>query len=113
MTTDFRVKIGDLNEDQLKILTDIIISPEKHGIPPYLLNRRKDRDTGMHIHLTGHDLDFKTNEDIGMEKKIASYKGIRHQLGLTVRGQRTRTSGRKGTTIGVQKTARMKKAQKK
>ncbi|RLG67635.1 30S ribosomal protein S13, partial [archaeon] len=28
-------------------------------------------------------------------------KGVRHALGLKVRGQRTRTTGRKGKTIGV------------
>ncbi|MCD6312817.1 MAG: 30S ribosomal protein S13, partial [Thaumarchaeota archaeon] len=28
-------------------------------------------------------------------------RGIRHSLGLKVRGQRTRTTGRFGTTVGV------------
>ncbi|MEM0057037.1 MAG: 30S ribosomal protein S13, partial [Candidatus Geothermarchaeota archaeon] len=32
--------------------------------------------------------------DIEFEKSIGSWKGIRHQLGLKVRGQRTRTTGR-------------------
>ncbi|MCD4740410.1 30S ribosomal protein S13 [archaeon] len=105
-------KLSSLDEEQLKALTDIVTSPQKYGIPSYLLNRRKSRETGEDVHLTGHDLDFKVQEDKGLEKKIASYKGIRHQLGLTVRGQRTRTSGRKGGTVGVQKTAKMKKAQK-
>lgn len=105
-------KLGSLDETQLKVLSDIITTPGKYGIPSYMVNHRKSRDTGEDVHLTGHDLDFKVQEDIGLEKKIGSYKGIRHQLGLTVRGQRTRTSGRKGTTIGVQKTVRMKKAQK-
>ncbi len=112
LSIDRTAKLGSLNEEQIKLLTNIVMSPEKHGIPRYMLNRRKDRETGKDLHLTGHDLDFKANEDIGLEKKIASYKGIRHQLGLTVRGQRTRTSGRKGATVGVQKSARMKKAQK-
>ncbi|TLX95508.1 MAG: 30S ribosomal protein S13, partial [Thaumarchaeota archaeon] len=34
-----------------------------------------------------------------------SWKGIRHALGLKVRGQRTRTTGRKGRTVGVRKAA--------
>jgi small subunit ribosomal protein S13 len=112
MNINASAKLGSLKEEQLKQLSDIVIHPEKHGVPPFLLNRRKDRETGKNRHLTGHEVDFKTQEDIGMEKKVRSYKGVRHQLGLTVRGQRTRTSGRKGTTVGVQKTARMKKAQK-
>ena len=105
-------KLGSLNEEQIKILTDMVTHPEKYGIPAYLLNRRKDRETGKNIHLVGHELEFKVKEDIGLEKKIRSYRGIRHQAGLTVRGQRTRTSGRTGATVGVIKSARMKRAQK-
>lgn len=105
-------KLGSLNEEQVQVLSNIILNPVKYGIPPYLLNRRKDREMGKDLHLTGHELDFKVKEDITIEKKMRSYRGIRHQMGLTVRGQRTRTSGRKGATVGVQKTARMKKAQK-
>ncbi|RLG48363.1 MAG: 30S ribosomal protein S13, partial [Thermoproteota archaeon] len=31
------------------------------------------------------------------------WKGIRHALGLKVRGQRTRTTGRRGRTVGYQR----------
>ena len=34
-------------------------------------------------------------------KKIGCWKGIRHRLGLKVRGQRTVTTGRLGITIGT------------
>ncbi|MCD6414854.1 MAG: 30S ribosomal protein S13 [Candidatus Diapherotrites archaeon] len=107
-----QTKLGELTEEQIKVLSDIIADPSKYGIPSFMLNRRKSRETGKDIHLTGHELDFKVKEDITIEKKTRSYKGIRHQVGLSVRGQRTRTSGRKGATVGVKKTARMKKAQK-
>ncbi|MEM2618451.1 MAG: 30S ribosomal protein S13, partial [Candidatus Hadarchaeales archaeon] len=47
--------------------------------------------------------------DIGRERKIRSRRGIRHELGLPVRGQRTRTTGRKGLSVGVmRKEARVK-----
>ena len=36
-------------------------------------------------------------------KKTHSVKGVRHQLGLRVRGQRTRTTGRGGKSVGVQR----------
>ena len=39
-------------------------------------------------------------------KKIGCWKGIRHKLGLKVRGQRTVTTGRIGFTIGVSKGKR-------
>jgi small subunit ribosomal protein S13 len=34
---------------------------------------------------------------------MGSYKGLRHKLGYKVRGQRTRTTGRLGMTVGVRK----------
>ena len=34
---------------------------------------------------------------------LASWRGYRHLSGLKVRGQRTRTSGRKGGAVGVAK----------
>ena len=41
--------------------------------------------------------------EVNIMKKIRCYKGIRHENGLTVRGQRTRSNGRKGLTLGVSK----------
>ncbi|MBN3037544.1 MAG: 30S ribosomal protein S13 [Candidatus Diapherotrites archaeon] len=100
---DHRTKIGLLDEKQAEKVQDIVINPEKHGIPAWMLNRRHDIDDGKNKHLTGPELDIVHRGDISLMKKAKSYKGVRHQLGLTVRGQRTRTSGRKGTTVGVQR----------
>jgi 2,3-bisphosphoglycerate-independent phosphoglycerate mutase len=41
--------------------------------------------------------------NIEREKKIKSWRGIRHALGLKVRGQRTATTGRVGMTVGVKR----------
>jgi small subunit ribosomal protein S13 len=45
------------------------------------------------------------NENIKRLKQVGSYRGIRHQRGLPVRGQRTRTNARtrkgKKKTIGI------------
>jgi len=102
-------KIGMLTEEQSKKLEDIVINPSKHNLPTHMLNRRQDRETGEDKHLLMHDLDFTKKGDIDVMKKTHSYKGIRHQTGLTVRGQRTRTSGRKGATVGVTRRKGMKK----
>ena len=40
-------------------------------------------------------------EDVNRMKKTRSYKGIRHESGHKVRGQRTSSNGRRGSTIGV------------
>lgn len=94
------MQLGKLTEAQSDELADIILNPMKYGVPVWQVNRRKS-DKKENIHLTGHDLDYVVKTNIDIEKKARSYKGVRHSLGLTVRGQRTRTSGRKGTTIGV------------
>ena len=42
-------------------------------------------------------------------KKLKTYKGIRHQAKLPLRGQRTKGSFRKGTIVGVKRKASAKK----
>ncbi|HLD57405.1 MAG TPA: 30S ribosomal protein S13 [archaeon] len=85
-------------------MEEYIKNPEKHGIPPWMLNRRLDPETGTGRHLIGSDLVFTKNMDINKLKRMKSYKGVRHGLGLPVRGQRTRSSGRtSGKSVGVVK----------
>jgi len=98
---DKLTKLGLLTEKQIEELEEIVLNPGKNGIPTWMLNRQKEPLTGNDNHLTSHDLDFAIKTDVGNLKKTRSYKGVRHSVGLTVRGQRTRTSGRKGTTVGV------------
>ena len=107
-------KIGSLNEEELKKLENCVKNPTAEGnFPKWLLNRRKDMESGKYIHLVGSALDLRTREDINLLKRIRSYKGIRHELGLPVRGQRTRSSFRTQRTVGVtKKTARMQQRKK-
>lgn len=70
-------------------------------MPAWMLNRRNDTYTGESRHLTGTDLILSNKEDINLMKKIRSYKGIRHERGQKVRGQKTRSTGRTGATVGV------------
>ncbi|MEM0358722.1 MAG: 30S ribosomal protein S13 [Hadesarchaea archaeon] len=96
-------KLGSLDEETLKKLEEVLRDPAKYGIPSWMLNRRKDYETGKDLHLIGPDLEMAIQGDIGLERKIRSRRGIRHELGLPVRGQRTRTTGRKGMTVGVKR----------
>jgi len=98
---DRRRKVGTLTTTDIKKIEEIINNPTKFGIPAWMVNRRKDIETGEDRHLVGSDLNFMLEQDIKRVIKIKSYKGIRHMFGLPVRGQRTRSSFRKGTTIGV------------
>jgi small subunit ribosomal protein S13 len=52
----------------------------------------------------------KVQQDISRLRDIKSYRGIRHRLGLPVRGQRTRTNAR--TRKGPKKTVAGKKGVK-
>jgi len=100
------IRLGLLSEEQVKKIEDVLLNPTKYGIPSWLLNRRKDLETGKDLHLLSSDLVLRTKMDIDLMKKIKSWKGYRHAYGLKVRGQRTRTTGRTGKTVGVSKKRR-------
>ena len=98
-------KAGYLSDDEAARIDDIIKDPSGFGIPSWLFNRKKDPEYGNDKHLTGATLTFTQDNDIKMMKKIKSYRGIRHILGLPVRGQRTKSNFRKnkGKVLGVKR----------
>ncbi|UCB59889.1 MAG: 30S ribosomal protein S13 [Candidatus Bathyarchaeota archaeon] len=97
------MRLGFISEQDLAKLEDIIENPVKYNLPEWLFNRQKDLDTGENLHFTGSDLVLQTKTDIDLMKATKSWKGYRHSYGLKVRGQRTKTTGRKGKAIGVKK----------
>ena len=100
----FYEKIGRLNEEQVKLLEDIIKNPLKYEIPEWAINRQKEFYTGQSRLAIGGELEFVIREDLKRLNKIKSYRGLRHAWGLTVRGQRTKSTHRgKGPTVGVMK----------
>lgn len=103
LSLDPRVRLGTLTEEQVKEIESAIQNTAKSSLPKWFYNRRNDPETGDARQLLGSDLDFIQKNDVEDEKNIQSWKGIRHGLGLKVRGQRTRTTGRKGRTVGVRK----------
>jgi len=110
---DSEVLLGSLNDEQIKKLEEVMKNPLKYGIPRYMLNRRSDPSTGEDKHLVSSQLRFSVKSDIDFMRKIRCYKGIRHESGLPVRGQRTRTSFRIGKTVGVSKKRELRKAARK
>lgn len=85
-------KISELTKPEIDKLSEFIKNPV---MPEFLLNRRKDRESGKSTHVIGGDLDMQKEFDIKRLKKIRSYKGWRHALGQPVRGQRTKSHFRK------------------
>jgi len=97
---DKKTRVGELTDSQIEKIENTVKDLPKNA-PDYILNRRKDYSTGKNIHLTGPDLDMSYREDITREIRMKSYRGIRHSMGLPVRGQRTQTSFRHNKTLGV------------
>ena len=94
-------RAGFLTGAEVERIEQIIKEPTRFGVANWLLNRRKDLETGKDLHLIRADLDLRTKMDIRQMKEIKSWRGYRHAYGLKVRGQRTRTTGRKGKAVGV------------
>ncbi len=98
-------KIGNLSDEQVEELADLLEELEER-VPPWTLNRRSDYWTGEDGQLVGAEVDLRRTDDINRLKMIRSYRGIRHETGAKkVRGQRTRSNGRKGLTVGVTRKA--------
>ena len=96
-------KIMDFSKEELEVIENFLKDPK---LPEFLVNRRKDFETGEDNHLLTTKLDITKEFDIRRLKKIRSYRGLRHAFGHPTRGQRTRSHFRgkgKKKTVGVQK----------
>lgn len=102
-------RAGFLTETEIDRLEEIVKEPAKNGLPSWLLNRRKEQETGKDKHLISADLVLRTKMDIEKMKEIKSWRGYRHAYGLKVRGQRTKTTGRAGKALGVKKKTLMQR----
>ena len=100
---DLRKRAGELNEIEVEKLITIISNPRQYKIPDWFLNRQKDIKDGKYNQITSNALDNKLREDLERLKKIKAHRGLRHYWGLRVRGQHTKTTGRRGRTVGVSK----------
>ena len=106
---DPNMKMGEIEDEDVAKIEAILDNPTENGIPAWMLNRRNDLETGQDIHVVGSKLAIAFREDVNNLRKVRAYRGIRHELGLPVRGQRTKSSVRKGSSLGVR---RRKKSEK-
>lgn len=104
-------KAGDLTDVEAEKLTEILTNPGKFDVPTWLYNRKKDYETGEDMHLLNADLTFQKDNDLKRLKKLKSYRGLRHQWGLPVRGQKTKSNFRrqKGKGLAVKKKTTIRK----
>lgn len=94
--------IGFLSEEDIQKL-DSTIDQFEEQLPKWMLNRQFDPISGENKHLLGQDIILTLKEDLNDLRKSRAYRGLRHERGLKVRGQRTKSTGRRGSTIGVRK----------
>jgi len=102
--------IGELSEQEVDKLENIMRNPTEFGVPVRMLNRQKDLFTGNNLHYISSDLVYIVRQDIDHEKDAYTWRGYRHTYGQKVRGQRTRSTGRTGMTVGVLRKAVLAKA---
>ncbi|MGC8681997.1 MAG: 30S ribosomal protein S13 [Candidatus Acidifodinimicrobium sp.] len=117
LNLEAKTKLQDLNEETINKLKEALINPQKYGIPLWLLNWQKEVESGVSKHKVGSELKSKNALNLQQIKLLRTFRGIRHQFGYKVRGQKTRSrganeKGRIGKTIGVTKSKEMKQPAK-
>jgi small subunit ribosomal protein S13 len=103
--------IGVLTDKHISDLESVLRNPAQYGIPSWLFNRQRDPISGQNLHVIGPDLLMALRRDVETMIKTRSWKGVRHSLGLKVRGQKTKTTGRLGQTVGVKRKKEIAQAQ--
>jgi len=103
MGFDLEQKIGYISDEDIVRIEEALKDPQNYNIPKWMLNRQDDYVTGETTHLIESDLDMMLRDDLNRMRKTRSYKGRRHEVGLPVRGQRTKSTFRKGSSVGVRR----------
>jgi small subunit ribosomal protein S13 len=94
--------LGRMDEESVDRLRAAVEQYIKN-IPQWMANRPRDVYTGETKHLLGPDVGLTLDEDVNIMRKIRCYRGIRHETGQKCRGQRTKSTGRTGSTVGVKR----------
>ena len=68
------LRIGNLSNEQIKSIENIIQNPLSSNFPSWFLNRRKDIETGEDKHLITSDIDFTVRNDVEREKATGSWR---------------------------------------
>ncbi|CDO92085.1 unnamed protein product [Kluyveromyces dobzhanskii CBS 2104] len=92
---DLHKRAGELTQEELERIVQIMQNPTHYKIPAWFLNRQKDVNDGKDYHTLANNLESKLRDDLERLKKIRAHRGIRHYWGLRVRGQHTKTTGRR------------------
>ncbi|CAM0905478.1 unnamed protein product [Alopecurus aequalis] len=100
---DMNKRAGELTTEELERVMNVVQNPRSFKVPDWFLNRKKDIKDGRFSQVLSNNLDMKLRDDLERLKKIRNHRGLRHYWGVRVRGQHTKTTGRRGKTVGVSK----------
>ncbi len=89
------------DEEQNRIRTTI--DEYALNVPWWLVNRQRDLQSNEDAHIIGTEVKLTKKDDVARLAAIKTYRGMRHRSGHKVRGQRLRSNGRSGSTLGVQR----------
>lgn len=92
---DLHKRAGELTQEELERIVQIMQNPTHYKIPAWFLNRQNDITDGKDYHTLANNVESKLRDDLERLKKIRAHRGIRHFWGLRVRGQHTKTTGRR------------------
>jgi len=98
---DLNKRAGELSEEEIETIKTIIANPRQFNIPDWFLNRQKDHKDGKYFQVVSNNLDTKFRDDLERMKKMRLHRGLRHYWNIRVRGQHTKTTGRRGKTVGM------------
>ena len=93
---------GHLSDDEQDRLRNSI-DDYATTVPWWLVNRQRDLETNEDAHIVATEVKLTRDDDVSRIAGVKAYRGMRHRTGHKVRGQRLRSNGRKGTTLGVEK----------
>ena len=93
---------GHLSEEEQDSLRSAI-DDYATTVPWWLVNRQRDLGTNEDAHIVAMEVKMTRDDDISRLAGIKAYRGMRHRSGHKVRGQRLRSNGRTGSTLGVEK----------
>lgn len=97
---DRRETLGRLDDDTIDGLIEEVTGFADRN-PAWLTNHRRGYFDGKSTHVIGNDLEMVRRQDINRLQMVNTYRGVRHQRGQKVRGQRTKSTGRTEGTVGV------------
>ena len=93
---------GHLSDDEQDRLRNSIVDYAT-TVPWWLVNRQRDIGTNEDAHIVATEVKMTRDDDVARIAGVKAYRGMRHRSGHKVRGQRLRSNGRKGSSLGVER----------